>query len=286
MHTYSLPDRTTVLHDCAEIPGIGVLPVNAFVVMAKQPVLVDTGMAPSRDRFLAALGDVVDPADLRWIWLTHPDRDHTGALYELLELAPQARLVTTFLGAGILSIERPVPPDRMHLLNPGQSLDVGDRTLTAFRPPVFDSPATTGFVDDKTGTVYSSDCFGAPVADAELAAVTDVSAVPVGDLDAGQRLWTTVDSPWVHSVDRAAFARSLEPLRALDPPMLLSTHLPPAIGRIGEFLDRLAGAPDAEPFVGPDQAAVEAMFAAMPDAATQGAVPAARAPQAAPTAPV
>jgi glyoxylase-like metal-dependent hydrolase (beta-lactamase superfamily II) len=247
--------------------------------MAAQPVLVDTGMAPSREAFLAALGEVVDPADLRWIWLTHPDRDHTGSLYELLELAPQARLVTTFLGAGILSIERPVPPERMYLLNPGQSLDVGDRTLTAFRPPVFDSPATTGFVDDKTGTVYSSDCFGAPVATPELAAAADVTAVPASDLAAGQLLWTAVDSPWVHGVDRAAFARALEPLRALDPPMVLSTHLPPALGRAREFLDRLATAPDADPFVGPDQAAIEAMFAELEAAS----VPAAREPESSPT---
>lgn len=264
MEAIPLANDVTVLHDSAEIPLLGVLPVNAFVLMAQQPVLVDTGMAPSRLLLLEALSGVVDPADLRWLWLTHPDRDHTGALYELLELAPQATLVTTFLGAGILSIEGPVPPDRMHLLNPGQSLDVGDRTLTAFRPPVFDSPATTGFVDDSTGTMFSSDCFGAPVSSAEFAAASDVAEVPAAELDQGQRLWTTVDSPWVHGVDRAAFRRSLEPMRALDPSLLLSTHLPPATGRIQEFLDRLAQAPDEPPFVGPDQAAIEAMMAAMP----------------------
>jgi hypothetical protein len=34
--------------------------------------------------------------------------------------------------------------DRVFLLNPGQSLDLGDRRVAAFRPPVYDSPATTG----------------------------------------------------------------------------------------------------------------------------------------------
>jgi flavorubredoxin len=53
------------------------------------------------------LSGTIDPADVRWIWLTHPDRDHTGGLYDLLEAAPQARVVTTFLGVGILSTERP-----------------------------------------------------------------------------------------------------------------------------------------------------------------------------------
>lgn len=274
MEILRLDHDVTVLNDGAEIPGMGVLPVNAFLLRSREPVLVDTGMPASREQVLPSIAQVLDPADLRWVWLTHPDRDHTGALLDVLAAAPQARLVTTFLGAGILSLEYDVPPERMHLLNPGQSLDVGDRRLTAFRPPVYDSPATTGFVDDSTGVMFSSDCFGAPVASADLASADDVAAIPAAELAAGQTLWVTVDSPWVHGVDPVRFARSTEPLRAFDPAVVLSTHLPPARGRIGEFLDRLAAAPDAPPYVGPDQAAIEAMFAAMAGAGETDAVPA------------
>jgi glyoxylase-like metal-dependent hydrolase (beta-lactamase superfamily II) len=119
----------SVLNDQFLVPGIGVLPGNAFVVHANEPVVVDTGLSLPGRGFLDTLGSVVDPADVRWIWLTHPDRDHTGALFDLLDAAPHARLVTTFLSAGILSTQQPVPLHRLHLLNPGQSLDVGDRTL-------------------------------------------------------------------------------------------------------------------------------------------------------------
>jgi hypothetical protein len=270
MHTRPLSAGVTALQDCIEIPGLGVLPVNAFLLNAAQPLLVDTGLPSSRGSFLEALGDLIDPADLQWIWLSHPDRDHTGSLYELLDAAPQARVITTFGGVGILSIERPLPLDRVYLLNPGQPLDLGDRSLTAFRPPLYDSPVTTGFVDGRTGTVFSSDCFGAPVSSAALAGAADVADVPADELAYGQRLWGTVDSPWVSGVDRLAFARSLEPLRALDPPLLLSTHLPPATGRATEFLDRLATLPDAEPFVGPDQAALEEMLRQLEPLAPQG----------------
>ncbi len=133
-----------------------------------EPVRYDTGLPSSRPQFLDALWSQVDPADVRWIYLTHPDRDHTGSVFDLLDAAPSARLVTTFLGMGILSLEHEVPPDRVFLLNPGQSLDVGDRRLTAFRPPVYDSPATTGIYDQRTGTCFSSDCFGAPLARTDL----------------------------------------------------------------------------------------------------------------------
>ena len=115
---------------------------------------------------------------------------------EILKTAPNARLITTFLGLGILTTEYQISLDRVFLLNPGQSLDLGDRSLTAFRPPVYDSPATTGFYDQRTGTCFTSDCFGSPMASADQAAVEDIGELSADDLLAGQRLWAVVDSPW------------------------------------------------------------------------------------------
>ena len=74
--------------------------MNAFVIHAAQPVVVDTGLGLADRDFLACLAEVIDSADVAWIWLTHPDRDHTGGLFALLEAAPQARVVTTFTGPG------------------------------------------------------------------------------------------------------------------------------------------------------------------------------------------
>lgn len=261
MEIHRVGDDVTVLNDQAEVPGMGFLPVNAFVLHAAEPVVVDTGLSTPGTGFMDALGSVLDPEDVRWIWLTHPDRDHTGGLYELLEAAPRARVVTTFLGVGILSTERPLPMDRAYFLNPGETLDVGDRTLTAFRPPLFDSPATVGFHDSRSGVCFSSDCFGAPLASAELAGSDDVRDVAGDDLRAAQLLWAAIDSPWVHTVDTGRYLSTVQPLRAMDPSAILSTHLPPAVGRTGELLDMLAAAPQAAPFVGPDQAALEALLA-------------------------
>ena len=161
-------------------------------------MVIDTGLSNAEKDFVSALAKVVDPADVRWLWITHPDRDHTG-------LRAQARLVTTFLGLGIPSTEWTLPLDRLFLLNPGQALDVGDRRLHCFRPPLFDNPSTTGFLDDRTGVLFSSDCFGAPMPSEELATSSDVRAVgdEVRDF---QLLWASIDSPWVHQVDPAGSA--------------------------------------------------------------------------------
>jgi glyoxylase-like metal-dependent hydrolase (beta-lactamase superfamily II) len=261
MRTHRPAPDVTALSDVAEIPGLGFLPVNAYVVHAAEPVLVDTGLPAGRADFLDALWSAVDPADLRWVYLTHPDRDHTGSLAEVLAAAPRARLVTTFLGFGIASMDFPMSPERAYFLNPGQSLDVGDRRLTAFRPPVYDSPATTGLVDESTGTCFSSDCFGAPLGSLADTEAGDIAELSADSLTAAQRLWVTVDSPWVTGVDGAHFDASLAPLHTMAPDVVLSTHLPPARHAMPRLLDMLATTPGSDPFVGPDQAMLAAMLA-------------------------
>ena len=83
------PD-TVVLPTFHSVPGLGVLPVNAFVIKAKEPVLVDTGLGEDRGEFMKALGSILAPCELKWIWLSHDDSDHTGSLRDVLAAAPDA----------------------------------------------------------------------------------------------------------------------------------------------------------------------------------------------------
>ncbi|HUJ64300.1 MAG TPA: MBL fold metallo-hydrolase [Acidimicrobiales bacterium] len=258
--SYSPMPGVDVLTTAFPVPGFGLIPVNAFVLHGEEPVLVDTGAVVLHDEFWHALGTVIDPQDIRWIWLSHTDADHIGTLHRLLGEFPGIRVITTFLGVGILSTSAPLPMDRVHLLNPGERLSFGDRCLTAFRPPVFDNPSTTGFVDDRTGLLFTSDCFGALLQDVPQ----DAADIPALDLHQGQVMWTTIDSPWVHMVDRARFAAELGGLREMDPTMVLGSHLPAAPGRmLSRLVDSLESVPDAQPFSGPDQAALEQMLATM-----------------------
>jgi hypothetical protein len=240
------------------LPGLGLLAVNAFVIRAAEPVVVDAGIVAQRDAFLEGLREAIDLEDVRWIWLTHTDADHTGCLDELLAAAPRARLVTTYLGMGKLGLRAPVPPERVYLLNPGQSLEVGDRSLLAVRPPSFDAPETTGLFDSRTRALFSADCFGALLAEpAESAA--DIAA---SDLGEGLVTWAGVDAPWLGSVTDGAFSQGVEGVLGLDPSTVLSSHLPPAPGMARTLVGWLERARSAEPFVGPDQQALRAMLEA------------------------
>jgi glyoxylase-like metal-dependent hydrolase (beta-lactamase superfamily II) len=252
---------THALQTFAPFPGYGVVPINAHLIRAREPVLVDTGLGALQTRFLGELRRLIDPADLRWIWLTHADADHVGNLRALLAEAPQARVVTNFLGMGKLG-QQQLPLDRVHLLNPGQALDVGDRRLVALRPPSYDAPETMGLFDTHTRALFSSDCFGALLAEpAERAEQLAPAA-----LREGIALWSSIDVPWLSRVSAAHLAESLKALQDLAPAAVLSSHLPAAAGMAATLFESLLAAREAAAFVGPDQAALERLMR-MPQAA-------------------
>lgn len=264
MRALQINPETSMFTSAVPIPTIGVLPVNAYLIRGENPTLIDTGITPERDEFVAALKELIDPADIQWIVVTHADRDHTGALMQLLDAAPNARVVTSFITVGIMSVgAEPIPPERALLIRDGSTVDIGDRTLSAMRPPLFDNPGTLGIFDPKQSVLFSADCFGATFATPEGALAEDVASTSDDDLKSGQLLWGSVDSPWSHFVDDARFADNLARFVQQRPDTVLSTHLPPILGNLDRHVETLKTLPSSTPYVPADQAAFEAFMAQM-----------------------
>jgi flavorubredoxin len=151
-----------------------------------------------------------------------------------------------------------IPLDRVYLINPGQSLDVGDRKLIATSPPTYDAPETCGLFDTKHNTLISADSFGAIMQETADAA----EAINPDALREGCISWATIDAPWLNKIDQAKFNDSLSDISKLNATTILSSHLPPARGINNELLSYLKDATQVPRFVGPDQAALEKMMAA------------------------
>jgi glyoxylase-like metal-dependent hydrolase (beta-lactamase superfamily II) len=252
----------TSLSSTTPVFGFGALAVNAFLLEGPEPVLIDAGLPALAGATLESLGSRIDPADVRWIWLTHCDADHLGALEPLLAHAPRARIVTNYLGMGKLSMRVALPPERFHLLNAGQELAIAGRSLRAVAMPSYDAPETMGAFDTSSRTLFSSDCFGALLSEEDAAAsIEDIERVSAAALAEGLAAWATVDAPWLAHTDPSAFSSALTALEHLRPELVLGAHLPPARGMFGRLAAALHAARSAPPFVGPDQRALEAMLA-------------------------
>ena len=158
--TYVPPTKvaadTFVIHQVQEALGQPLFVyLNSMVILGAEPMIVDTGTLANREQWLKDVFSLVEPEDVRWIFLSHDDVDHTGNLEQVMEACPNATLVCNWA-----MVERHTncfdfPLDRCRWVMDGESLDIGDRTLLALRPPVYDSPTTRGLFDPTTGVYWS-----------------------------------------------------------------------------------------------------------------------------------
>jgi hypothetical protein len=258
---YRLMENVEILPSFFPIPGMGFLAVNAFIIKTKEPVLIDTGMGIDSPEFINSLESIMNPQDLRWVWLTHDDADHTGNLQKVLEAAPNARLVANSLAVLRCSTAWQVPMDRVRWLNPGDNLTAGDHELVAVRPPIFDNPTTIGVYDKKSEAFFSADFFGAIIPEP----VKNAEDITETDLARGLLTWGSADSPWIHMVESGKFNQALAIIRRIAPKMVFSAHLPPAQGMTEQLLRWLEDLPSSTPFITPDQKALEQILARMRD---------------------
>ena len=252
------PDTTAIV-SYSPLPGLGLLPVNSFVIHAAEPVLVDTGLPMLKDEYMKALGAVIDPADLRWIWLSHMDADHLGSLEAIQALAPKAKIVTNFLGMAKMML-RSFDVSQVHLLEPGGHIDAGDRKLVPLKPAYFDAPETVGFFDTKTRVLFSADAFGCLMQ--ETAA--EAADIPEEAMFDGMAPWAAIDAPWLGMVDRQVFGRVLADIERLDPSAIIAGHLPVARGVTKRVLASVDAAVGGGRIAAPDRETIEALLAGAP----------------------
>lgn len=234
--------------------------LNSMVIRGEEPMLVDTGTIANRDQWLEDVFSLVAPEDVRWIFLSHDDVDHTGNLDEALSACPNAQLVCNWA-----MVERHTncfdfPLPRCRWVMDGESLDIGDRTLLAFRPPVYDSPTTRGLFDPTTGVYWAVDTFATPLPDPQAR---------IADLD--DEFWAFgltlfalgAVSPWLSMVDAAAYGSAVDRVQTLEITTVAACHSPVIEG---PFIDRafatVRGLPSVDPPPMPDQAVLDQIVSA------------------------
>jgi hypothetical protein len=252
---------TYVIHQLQEALGQPLFVyLNSMVILGREPMIVDTGTPANREQWLVDVFDLVDPKDVKWIFLSHDDVDHSGNLDEAMSACPNAKLVCNWA-----MIERHTncfnfPLDRCRWIMDGDSLDVGDRTLLAMRPPVFDSPTTRGLFDPSTGVYWAVDTFATPLPDPKMS---------IADLD--EEFWTFgltlfalgAVSPWLTMLDPAKYGRYVDGTQNLGITTVAACHSPVIEGDfIAKAFDHVRTLPSVDPPPLPDQSVLDEIIAA------------------------
>ncbi|MEO0400733.1 MAG: MBL fold metallo-hydrolase [Pseudomonadota bacterium] len=254
-----LDDDTWLIGNRNAPPGedIGVA-VQSMLILGDEPVLVDTGEQADAENWLRDASAIVDPKDVRWIFLTHEDLDHAGNVLKMLELAPKATLVTTWFACERFSHGQSFPMDRVRWVRDGEFFDVGDRRLRAITPPLVDGPTTRGLLDEKSRIYWAADAFSCP-SSKHAPTANDMSDE---EWIEGFRLLGPRTSPWVEYTSQEILGGLVSKLAAVEPSWIATCHGPPmqrpAIDRALRETPKIAGlAPATEP----DNEALLAMLA-------------------------
>jgi len=138
----------------------------------------------------------------------------------VMELCRNATLVTTHF-----TVERTVramelPLHRMRWVNSRERFDVGDRTLIALRPPVFDSPVTRGLFDTTTGVYWAVDTFATAMPEH----LVDVADMPADEWSEMMLLFNRMVSPWHGLLDQDRFDRYVDEVVSLGITTVASGH--------------------------------------------------------------
>ena len=225
--------------------------MNSLLIRSAEPVIVDTGMVTDREAWLDDVFSLVEPRRVRWIFLTHDDDDHAGNLAEALERCPSATVVTSWAGRGRTCLAFDIPPGRIHMVDDGGTLDVGDRELRAIRPPVYDSAYTRGVFDPTTRVYFAADAFCAPMPPEPVDRVDELAP----DMWAQGMVMFHHHSlcPWLALVDESKYRREVEQLAAVGPELIVGSHTPVIAGSsIERAFAHLAALPSAIPPPLPD----------------------------------
>jgi flavorubredoxin len=217
---YLVAPDTWVIPELVPGPPGMVIPLNSMVIAGAEPVIVDTGNELSRKEWVDAAFSIVAPEDVRWVFLSHDDHDHSGNLTTVLEMCQNATLVTTHFTVERVSRAMELPMHRMRWINSGESFDAGDRTLVAVRPPIFDSPVTRGLFDTKTGAYWAVDTFASGLPDH----IVDVADWDVEVWAEMMLMFNRLVSPWHTMLDSNKFGAYVDEVAALGPTVVASGH--------------------------------------------------------------
>jgi anaerobic nitric oxide reductase flavorubredoxin len=132
---------------------------NAYLIIDKKIALVDTVEHPFSEEMIEKIKEIIDPSKIDYLIANHVESDHSGSIKEILKLAPNATVVgTENCKAGL---EKHYFGNwKFQTVKTGDTLDLGERTLTFLEAKMLHWPDTMFTYIEKDALLLSNDGFG------------------------------------------------------------------------------------------------------------------------------
>jgi len=187
---------------------------NAYLIPGSdKTVLVDSVDPTQADALLAQLHDL---PQVDYVIAHHAEQDHSGSIPVVLERYPEARVIATPKGVEMLIDHLLIPAERFVAVEDGETLSLGDKTLTFIHTPWVHWPETMVTYLAQERILFTCDFFGSHLATSDLY-VTDEARV----YEAAKRYYAEIMMPF-----RRIIRRNLDKLQGYQVDLIAPSHGP------------------------------------------------------------
>ncbi len=139
---------------------------NAYLIVDEKIALVDTVKHYLFDEMLERISAVVDPAHIDYVVVNHVEMDHSGSVPNLMEVIPQAKIITSTKGKK--GLERHYKREWDYVIvNSGEDIKLGSRTLKFVQTPMVHWPDSMVTYIPEEMLLLPNDAFGQHIASTE-----------------------------------------------------------------------------------------------------------------------
>ncbi|MCW4032381.1 MAG: MBL fold metallo-hydrolase [Candidatus Bathyarchaeota archaeon] len=132
---------------------------NAYLIKDEKIALVDAVHGSFAEEMIGKIKEVIDPSKIDYIIANHVESDHSGSIYKILELAPNAKVVGTTACKDGLQKHYFGDWD-FQIVKTGDEISLGKRALKFIEAPMLHWPDSMFTYVEKDSLILPNDAFG------------------------------------------------------------------------------------------------------------------------------
>lgn len=132
---------------------------NAYLIVDEKPALVDSVYEPFTGEMIKRITTIIDPSRIEYVIVNHIETDHSGALSEVLKLAPNAKIVGTARCKAGLQKHYFTNWD-FQIVKTGDKISLGKKILRFIEAPMLHWPDSMFTYIENDGLLLPNDAFG------------------------------------------------------------------------------------------------------------------------------
>ena len=189
---------------------------NSYLIKGSEKIALIDAVDPTKRHELMANLEQLNINKIDYVISNHAEQDHSGSIPQILELYPDAKVVTNQKCKGMLMDLLLIPEDKFLTINDRETISLGNKTLEFILAPWVHWPETmfTYLKEDKI--LFTCDFLGSHLATSDLF-VTDEARV----YEAAKRYYAEIMMPF-----RTSIKRHLEVIKGMEVEIAAPSHGP------------------------------------------------------------